>query len=115
MTDAIVFAVGLLFGITTARAGTIAARGQIRDPNAVFTVIHFVAMASTFALLAWGFVVLPWYWPIAAFIGISLVVGVIVLRPTWLFFYRAIPFTGLVTVAAATYCWYAWVSGRGDS
>jgi hypothetical protein len=111
MTDTIVFGVGLLLGITTARAGTIAARGHIRDPIAVFTLIHFAAMASTFALLAWGFVVLPWYWPIVAFVGLSLIVGVIVLRPTWLFFYKAIPLTGLLTVAAAIYCWYSWASG----
>ena len=111
MTEAIVFAAGLFLGITTAKAGTIAVRSHIRDPNPMFTLIKFGSMVSTFALVAWGFVVLPWYWSILAFVGISLLVRIIVLETIWLFFYKTMPVTGLLTMAAVVYCWYAWASG----
>lgn len=105
MAGTIIFLAGLLFAITTARAAAIGVKGGIQNLNPVLIVIDFFGIVAAIALIVWGFINLSWYWPIVAFVVISLLVGVIVRRSTWPYFYRAMPVTSILTVAAAVYCW----------
>lgn len=97
---------GVFFGVLTARAETIANRGGIEQTNSTVIFINFASMISTFAIMIWGFVNLHWWIPLVGFIVISTLVGVIVDRSTWLIFYRAIPLTGLMTIAINGYAWF---------
>tara|TARA_Y100000782_G_scaffold112480_1_gene142790 strand:- start:894 stop:1214 length:321 start_codon:yes stop_codon:yes gene_type:complete len=98
---------GIFFGILTARAGTIAARGNIEPTHPAVIFINFGSMISTFAIIVWGFLNLQWWIPLAGFIVISLFVGVIVGRSTWPVFYQAIPITGVITIAVTGYAWFS--------
>jgi len=84
---------GIFFGVLTARAGTIAARSNIEPSSPIFILIHFGSMISTFAIIVWGFLYLDWWVPLAGFVGISLLVGLIVNQSGWFVFYKAIPGT----------------------
>jgi hypothetical protein len=98
---------GIFFGILTARAETIAARGGIEQVNLALISISFGSMISTFAIIIWGFINLKWWIPLAGFVVISLFVGVIVGRSTWPLFYKAIPITGLITIVVTGYAWFS--------
>lgn len=71
---------GIFFGVLTARAGTIAARGNVEPTNPAIIFINLGSMISTFSIIVWGFINLQWWITLVAFIAISLFVGVIVGR-----------------------------------
>ena len=105
MNYALLFS-GLFFGILTARAGAVGARGGIEpSPNLIRLIINTASLISVFAVIVWGFMNLAWWVTIFAFIIISLIVGAIVTRLTWALIYQVMPVTGLVTVGITVAAW----------
>jgi hypothetical protein len=96
---------GIFFGALTARAGTIATRGNIEPANHAMIFINFGSMISTLAIVVWGFINLQWWITLTGFVVISLFVGVIVGRSSWPMFYQAMPITGVLTIAITGYVW----------
>jgi cell division protein FtsW (lipid II flippase) len=97
---------GLFLGLLTSYASTVANRGGIEHSNIIFAIIGFVAMLAIPAIVIWGFFNFSWWVPIVSFIGLSLVVGPVVGRQSWLFFFKISPLTGLITIAITGYAWF---------
>ncbi len=102
------YALALFCGISTARATTIMDRARVRDRSVAFSIISGLSLLATFALVGLGFLIYEWWIPIVATFAMSLLVGIIVIRATHGFFYRAVPVTGLVTIALCAYGWLKW-------
>ena len=96
---------GIFLGVLTSYSITVAARGGIEDRNPVTIIIGFISMISLFAIVIWGFFEFSWWVPIVSFIGLSLVVGPMVGRQSWAVFYKASPFTGLLTIGLTIAAW----------
>jgi hypothetical protein len=101
-----IYLFALFLGITTARSGTIAARGNVQPPNLAYVLISFAANTATFGLIALGFFFFSWWVPIVSFIGISFLVGVVVTRSSWVIFWKILPITGLLTLWLCLYGCY---------
>jgi CHASE2 domain-containing sensor protein len=102
----------LFCGISTARATSIMDRAGVRDRTAVFSIISGLSFLATFATVGLGFLLYSWWTPIVASMAMALLVGVVVTRATHAFFYKAVPITGLVTIAICAYGWLKW-AGAG--
>jgi hypothetical protein len=79
------FLIALFFGILVARASAVFARGGIQPTNPVVILINFASIPSTFSIIIFGFLSLPWWIPIVSFICISLVVGALINHSTMAF------------------------------
>lgn len=102
------YAVALLCGIATARATTIMDRARVKARSFLFSVISGLSFLATFATAGLGFLLYPWWIPVVAIIGASLLVGLMVTRTTHSFFYKAVPVTGLITIGLCAYGWLRW-------
>jgi len=98
----------LFCGIATARATTIMDRARVRDRSFAFSIISGLSLLATFATVGLGFLLYPWWIPIVTSFAMLLLVGLIVTRATHAFFYKAVPVTGLVTIAICGYGWLKW-------
>ncbi len=104
------YIVALLLGLTTTRTATVMARGGVEPTHIAAAILGFAAMASTFGILALGFVLYSWWVPIACCVGLSLVVGAIVSRDRLAFFHSINPVLGICTIALCVYGWWAWLA-----
>jgi CHASE2 domain-containing sensor protein len=102
------YALALFCGIATVRATTIMDRARVKDRSFAFSIISGLSLLATFGLVGLGFLIYEWWIPIVATLAMSLLVGIVVIRATHGFFYRAVPVTGLVTIAICAYGWLKW-------
>jgi len=102
------YAFALFCGISTVRATTIMDRARVKDRSFTFSIISGLSLLATFALFGLGFLIYSWWIPIVAIFALSLLVGIVVTRATHAIFYRAVPVTGLVTIALCAYGWLKW-------
>lgn len=105
----ILFLSALFFGMLAARTGTVFARGGIQPTNLLVIIINFVSMISTFAIVVFGFLSLSWWIPIAGFIGISIITGILINHSTMTFFYKVLPVTGLIAIIINAYAWMIYI------
>ena len=106
--DVALYAFALFCGISTARATAIMDRAGVRDRTVAFSIISGLSFLATFAIVGLGFLLYPWWTPVVAGFAMALLVGVVVTRATHAFFYKAVPITGLVTIALCAYGWLEW-------
>lgn len=97
---------GLFFGILTARADTIGARGGVKSTNLVLLIINTGSLIASVAIFIWGFMNFVWWVTLLVFFVLSFVIGFIVSRSNWFFFYQAIPVTGIITMSIAGAAWF---------
>jgi CHASE2 domain-containing sensor protein len=102
------YAFALFCGIATVRATSIMDRSGVRDPNRIFSMISGLSLFASFALVGLGFVLYEWWVPIVTAFATALLVGVLVIRATHAFFYRAVPVTGLVAIVVCVRGWFTW-------
>ncbi|HZF15040.1 MAG TPA: hypothetical protein VE046_03760 [Steroidobacteraceae bacterium] len=102
------YAIALLCGIATVRATVIMDRARVKDRSRVFSVISGLTLLATFATVGLGFLIYPWWIPVVAGFAMAFLVGLIVIRATHAFFYKAVPVTGLVAIALCGYGWIMW-------
>ena len=98
----------LFCGISTVRATTIMDRARVKDRSVIFSTISGLSLLATFAIVGLGFLLYSWWTPIVAIFAMSLLVGIVVTRATHGLFYKAVPVTGLVTIAVCAYGWLKW-------
>ncbi len=102
------YAFALFCGISAVRATTIMDRARVKDRSVIFSIISGLSLLATFAIVGLGFLLYPWWTPIVAIFAMSLLVGIVVTRATHALFYKAVPVTGLVTIAVCAYGWLKW-------
>jgi CHASE2 domain-containing sensor protein len=102
------YAVALFCGIATVRTMAIMDRAAARDRSRSISVIGGLTLLATFATVGLGFLLYPWWVPVLTAFAMALVVGLIVIRATHTFFYKAVPVTGLVAIALCAYGWIKW-------
>ena len=102
------YALALFCGIATVRATTIMDRARVKDRSVAFSMISGLSLLATFATVGLGFLLYPWSIPIVATFAMLLLVGIVVTRATHSFFYKAVPVTGLVSIALCGYGWLKW-------
>src|SRR5882672_1176528 len=102
------YAIALLCGIATVRATVIMDRARVRDRSRAFSVISGVTLLAIFATVGLGFLLYRWWVPVLATTAMAFLVGLVVIRATHAFFYRAVPVTGLVAIALCGYGWIKW-------
>ena len=98
----------LFCGISTIRATTIMDRARVKDRSFMFSTISGLSLLATFGLVGLGFLVYSWWTPVVAIFAMLLLVGIVVTRATHALFYKAVPVTGLVTIAVCAYGWLEW-------
>ena len=106
----VLFLTALFFGMLAARTGIVFARGGIQPTNPIIILINFGSTISTFAIVVFGFLSLSWWIPIAGFIGISIVVGLLINHSTMAFFYKTLPFTGFIAIVVNGYAWLTYLN-----
>lgn len=84
-------------------------RAGVKDRSVTFSIISGLSLLATFATVGLGFLIYAWWIPIVASFAMAILVGLIVTRATHAFFYKAVPVTGLVTIAVCAYGWLTWV------
>jgi len=102
------YAIALFCGIATVRATVIMDQAGVRDRSRVFSVISSVTLLAIFATVGLGFLLYPWWIPVLATVAMAFLAGLLVLRATHAFFYKAAPVTGLVAIALCAYGWIKW-------
>jgi len=102
------YAIALFCGIATVRATVIMDQARVRDRSRVFSFISGLTLLATFATAGLGFLLYPWWVPVMAAFATALLAGLIVIRATHAFFYKAVPVTGLVAIALCGYGWIKW-------
>ena len=102
------YAIALFCGIATVRATVIMDQARVRDRSRVFSVISSLTLLATFATVGLGFLLYPWWVPVMAAFATAFLAGLIVIRATHAFFYKAVPVTGLVAIALCGYGWIKW-------
>jgi CHASE2 domain-containing sensor protein len=98
----------LFCGIATVRATAIMDRAGVKDRSRVLSIISSLSLLTTFATVGLGFLLYPWWVPVVAGFAMAFLVGLIVIRATHAFFYKAIPVTGIVSMALCGYGWLKW-------
>jgi len=106
--DVTLYTFALFCGISTARATSIMDRARVKDRSFIFSFISGLSFLATFATIGLGFLLYEWWIPVVATFAMALLVGLIVIRATHSFFYKAVPVTGLVTIALSAYGWLKW-------
>lgn len=109
--DVALYAFALFCGISTVRATTLMDEARVRDPSRVFSLISGVSLLAWFALMGLGFLIYDWWIPIVAGFGTAVLAGLLVIRATHGFFHKAVPVTGLITIAVCAYGWLKWAGG----
>jgi CHASE2 domain-containing sensor protein len=102
------YAFALFCGIATVRATVIMDRAGVKDRSRDFSLISSLTLLATLATVGLGFLLYPWWVPVLATFAMALLVGLVVLRATHAFFYKAVPVTGLVAIAICGYGWIKW-------
>jgi hypothetical protein len=98
----------LFCAIATVRATVIMDRAGVRDRSLVFSIISGLTLLATFATVGLGFLLYPWWVPVLATFAMAFLVGLIVIRATHAFFYKAVPVTGIIAIALCGYGWLKW-------
>jgi hypothetical protein len=98
----------LFCGIATVRATVIMDRARVRDRSLVFSIISSLSLLATFATVGLGFLLYPWWVPLVAGFAMAFLVGLVVIRATHAYFYKAVPVTGMITIALCGYGWLKW-------
>lgn len=101
-----VFALGFVMGVVGARVTTVAHRGGLGPTTAAGIILGALAMISTFAMGAWGFINLAWYWPIAVFLGATFISTVFISAATFPLWYRILPLLDIAAIAACVAMWW---------
>ena len=83
-------------------------RARVKDRSFIFSAISGLSLLATFAIVGLGFLIYSWWVPIVAIFAMLLLVGIIVTRATHALFYKAVPVTGLVTIALCAHGWLKW-------
>ncbi len=102
------YAIALFCGISTVRATVIMDEARVRDRSRMFSIISGLTLLATFATVGLGFLLYPWWIPVIAIFATAFAAGIVVIRATHAFFYKAVPVTGLVAIALCTYGWIKW-------
>src|ERR1700740_85068 len=102
------YAVALFCGIATVRATVIMDRAGVRDRSRLFSAISSVTLLAIFATVGLGFLLSPWWVPAVTTVAMAFLAGLVVIRATHAFFYKAAPLTGLVAIALCAYGWIKW-------
>ena len=104
------YAIALFCGIATVRATVIMDRAGVRDRSRAFSLISGLTLLATLATVGLGFLLYPWWVPVLATVAMAFLVGLVVLRATHAFFYKAAPVTGLLAIAICGYGWIKWAA-----
>ncbi len=83
-------------------------RAGVRDRSVAFSIISGLSLLATFATVGLGFLIYAWWVPVVAGIAMAFLVGLIVIRATHAYFYKAVPVTGVITIALCGYGWLKW-------
>lgn len=81
---------------------------QLLDTQGLFrAVVGTLGFFAVLAVIVWGFVSLPWWWVVLAFVGVSLFVVPLVFggRGRLPLMHAAQPVFDMATIAFATYLW----------
>lgn len=98
------FIAAVVSGVLGARVTLVAGRG----PYAITAhpLLGLVANVSVMASLVWGFVQLPWYWPLTAFGVATVVSGLLVNRHTLLALLGRRWAIDILTIVGASVLWW---------
>lgn len=107
--DILILSVGMFFGVLTLHASINASRNGVEHTKKSNTLIHLGSAISMYALTVWGFINLIWWIPLVVFVVLFQTLRLVVKSSNWTQFYRAIPFTGGLTIVITSGAWLKWV------
>lgn len=100
-----VYVVVFLVGIVTSRVAIVGARGGIEHRVLARSALGALATMVTLSLIVWGVVALSWYWPVALFVGGSVLAAFIVTRSNWAGWFSVSAVLDAIAAAGGLYLW----------
>lgn len=105
MTLHLIFAAVFFVGALGSRPALVGARGGVQQRNVAYSFIGAVAVFVTLSLIIWGFVSLPWYWPVCTFVVSSILAALLVTRSNWSTWFSIAPLLNLIAAGGGLYLW----------
>lgn len=100
-----VYVAVFLVGMVTSRIAIVGARGGVQHRGLARSALGALATIVTLSLVIWGFVALPWYWPVALFVGGSVLAALIVTRNNWTGWFSASAVLDVIAAVGGLYLW----------